>query len=156
MSKVLDKETLTCPVGNWALGWHDIPVKRKLLKNIAIRWCLGQWLEIKKFSIHDIALLVPRKRWTDDVEEDEKIMGIRHWHTGPETRRNWGRLPWKPRYTTWSYCLRRNRRKRRRRGKNNGGRGGGRRKRRRRWTWRQQQLLVRIVWFILLFYTLLF
>jgi len=43
---------------------------------------------------------VPRKRWTDEVEEDEKIMGIRHWHTSPETRRNWGGLHWEPRYTT--------------------------------------------------------
>jgi hypothetical protein len=72
---------------------------------------LGQWLEIKKFGIHDIALLVQRKRWTGNVEEDEKIMGIRHWHTGPETSRNWGGLHWKPRYTTWPYCLRRSRRK---------------------------------------------
>jgi hypothetical protein len=47
-----------------------------------------------------MALLVPQKRWNDDVEEDEKVMGIRHWLTGPEIRRSWGGLHWKPKSTT--------------------------------------------------------
>jgi hypothetical protein len=32
----------------------------------------------------------PRKRWTDEVEEDLKIMGIRDWLQRPETRRSGG------------------------------------------------------------------
>ena len=34
----------------------------------------------------------PRKRWTDEVEEDLKIMGIRNQHTVPSDRKKRGRI----------------------------------------------------------------
>jgi hypothetical protein len=31
----------------------------------------------------------PRKRWTDEVEEDFKIMRIRNWHSVTKDRQKW-------------------------------------------------------------------
>jgi hypothetical protein len=31
----------------------------------------------------------PRKRWTDEVEDDLKIMGIRNWHAVAKDRQEW-------------------------------------------------------------------
>jgi hypothetical protein len=31
----------------------------------------------------------PRKRWTDEVEEDLKIMGIKNWHAVAKDRQEW-------------------------------------------------------------------
>ena len=54
-----------------------------------------------------------RKRWTDELEEDLKIMGVRNWHTatGDWKECRWILLEAKVHRETW--CLRRRRRRRR-------------------------------------------
>jgi hypothetical protein len=42
----------------------------------------------------------PQKRWTNEVEEDLKIMGIRKWHKMARGLEDGRRLFWKPRSTT--------------------------------------------------------
>jgi hypothetical protein len=42
----------------------------------------------------------PRKRWTDNVEEDLNIRGIKSGRQWPETVGHGGRFYWKPRSTT--------------------------------------------------------
>jgi hypothetical protein len=42
----------------------------------------------------------PRKRWTDEVEEDFKIMGIRNWHAVAKDRQEWRKIVLKPKCTT--------------------------------------------------------
>ena len=37
-----------------------------------------------------------RKRWTDEVEEDLKIIEIRNWYTVARYRKEWKRAVWTP------------------------------------------------------------
>jgi hypothetical protein len=34
----------------------------------------------------------PRKKWIDEVEEDLKIMGIRHWHAVAKDHQEWRKI----------------------------------------------------------------
>ena len=43
----------------------------------------------------------PRKRWTNELEKDLNIMGMRNWHLWPKTGKNGGRFYWKPRCTRY-------------------------------------------------------
>jgi hypothetical protein len=49
-------------------------------------------LRLRSFGLSGLSLLVPWKRWTDDVERHMKILGIRHWHTWARDQKEWGRI----------------------------------------------------------------
>jgi hypothetical protein len=42
----------------------------------------------------------PRKRWTDEVEEDSRIMGIINWHAVAKDLHEWRKIVLKPKSTT--------------------------------------------------------
>jgi hypothetical protein len=43
----------------------------------------------KQIATWNVRTIRPRKRWKDEVEEDLKIMRIRHWHTVAKDRQEW-------------------------------------------------------------------
>ena len=51
----------------------------------------------------------PRIRWTDEAEEDLKIMGIRNWHTLVTDRKEWRRNLWEAKVHDGLQCLGRRR-----------------------------------------------
>jgi hypothetical protein len=42
---------------------------------------------------------IPQGRWTDEVEEDLKIIEIRKWHAVARYRQAWNRAVWTPNST---------------------------------------------------------
>ena len=57
----------------------------------------------------------PRKRWTDEIEEDLKTMGIRNLYTAARNRKQWRRAALEAEVHDGRWCLRMRRRRRRRR-----------------------------------------
>ena len=53
----------------------------------------------------------PRKRWTDEVEEDLKILGIRNWHAATGDWNEWRCILLEAKVHGEPWCLRRKRKR---------------------------------------------
>jgi hypothetical protein len=71
----------------------------------------------------------PRKRWTDELEEDLKIMGVRNWHTATGNWKEWRWILLEVEVNRETWCLRRRGRRGEEEEEGRGEGGGGQERR---------------------------